>query len=124
MLMKCFTYEVGSIKLIYYDKRNFYNILVVCKFPDNVYHIVGGEVCIMEEESSYSILDIKEADPLLEKHRKDVLEKYLEYGLVLVKKFKNDGKTLDDLLEHIKTILWYVKDQRAREIEEEFGVKS
>ena len=34
----------------------------------------------MKEEQSYSIVDIKEADPVLEKHRKDVLEKYLEYA--------------------------------------------
>ena len=33
----------------------------------------------MGEIESYSILDIREVDPLLEKHRKDVVEKYLEY---------------------------------------------
>jgi len=52
----------------------------------------------MKEEKSYSIFDIREADPQLEKHRKDVIEKYLEYEIVLMKEFKDEGKTLDDVL--------------------------
>ena len=41
------------------------------------------------EEGSYSIIDIKEADPQLEKHRKDVIEKYIEYEITLCKISKN-----------------------------------
>jgi len=76
----------------------------------------------MEEIKSYGILDIREADPKLEKHRKDVLEKYLEYGIVLLLKFRNQGKTLDDVIEQMKTILWYIKNERMQQINNEFGV--
>jgi hypothetical protein len=44
---------------------------------------------LMKKEESYSIFDIREADPQLEKHRKNVIEKYLEYEIVLMKEFKN-----------------------------------
>lgn len=77
----------------------------------------------MKEEESYSIFDIREADPQLEKHRKDVIEKYLEYEIVLMKEFKDEDKTLDDVIEHIKTTLWYVKNERAIQIEKELGVR-
>ena len=73
----------------------------------------------MNEKESYSILDFKEADPILEKHRKDVIEKFMEYEIVLMHEFKDKGKNLDDYLEHIKTTLWFVKDQRAHKINEE-----
>ncbi len=53
----------------------------------------------MEEKETYSILDIREIDPQLEKHRKDVLEKYLEYEFVLLQNFRDRGKTLDDVIE-------------------------
>ena len=76
----------------------------------------------MKEKESYSILDIREADPQLEKHRKDVLEKYLEYGLVILKKFKDQGNTLDDVIEQMKTVLWYVKNERMQQINNEFGL--
>lgn len=76
----------------------------------------------VKEEKSYSIIDIKEADPVLEKHRKDVLEKYIEYGIVLMQDFKDQDKTLDDVIEHMKTILWYVKNQRAEQIKKELGM--
>jgi len=75
----------------------------------------------MKEEETYSILDIREIDPMLEKHRKDVLEKYLEYELVLLHEFKNQGKNLDDLIEYLKTTLWYIKNQRAQQIQNELG---
>jgi len=76
----------------------------------------------MEEKESYSILDIREVDPQLEKHRKDVLEKYLEYGLVLLRKFNDQGKTLDDVIEQMKTVLWYVKNERMQRINNELGL--
>ena len=76
----------------------------------------------MKEKESYSIMDFKEADPQLEKHRKDVIEKYIEYELVLMHEFKDQGKSLGDVIEHMKTILWYVKNQRAQQIKEELGM--
>jgi hypothetical protein len=76
----------------------------------------------MEEKDSYSILDIREIDPQLEKHRKDVIEKYLEYGIVLLRKFKDQGKTLDDVIEQMKTVLWYVKNERMQQINNELGL--
>ncbi len=76
----------------------------------------------MKEKESYSIMDIREADPQLEKHRKDVLEKYMEYEIVLMHEFKDQGKSLDDVIEHMKTILWYMKNQRAQQIKEELGM--
>ena len=76
----------------------------------------------MDEKESYSIFDIKEAEPQLEKHRKDVLEKYLEYEYVLLKSFNDQGKTLDDVIEQMKTILWYVKNERIQHISNEFGL--
>ena len=75
----------------------------------------------MEKEKSNSIFDIKEADPILEKHRKDVLEKYIEYDIALIHKFKDERKNLDDLLEHKKKIIWFVKNERAQQIQKEFG---
>jgi hypothetical protein len=76
----------------------------------------------MKEKKSYSILDFKEADPLLEQHRKDVIEKFMEYEVVLLNEYKAQGKSLDDYLEHMKTTLWYVKDQRAHQINDELGL--
>ena len=77
---------------------------------------------MLDEEKSYSIMDFKEADPLLEKHRKDVIEKYIEYELSLLQDFNERGKSLDDYIDHMKTILWYVKDKRAHQIKEELGL--
>jgi adenine C2-methylase RlmN of 23S rRNA A2503 and tRNA A37 len=76
----------------------------------------------MDEKESYSIFYIKEAEPQLEKHRKDVLEKYLEYEYVLLKSFNDQGKTLDDVIEQMKTILWFVKNERIQHISNEFGL--
>ena len=77
---------------------------------------------MVKEEESYSIMDIKEVDPLLEKHRKEVIEKYLEYEIVLMHEFRDEGKTLDDVIEHMKIALWYVKNQRAQQIKNELGI--
>ena len=77
---------------------------------------------IMKEKESYSIMDIREADSQLEKHRKDVIEKYIEYELVLMHEFKDQGKSLDDAIEHMKTTLWNIKNQRAEQIKEELGM--
>jgi hypothetical protein len=38
-----------------------------------------------------------------------VLEKYLEYGLVLLKKFKDQGKTLDEMIEQHTFDKWASK---------------
>lgn len=76
----------------------------------------------MEEKKSYDIFDIKEIDPQLEKHRKDVVEKYLEYLIVSLQKERDEGKTLNDVIEQMKTILWYVKNERMQQINTEFGV--
>lgn len=76
----------------------------------------------MEEKETYNILDIREVDPQLEKHRKDVLEKYLEYGLIAMQKARNQGKTLDDVIEQMKTALWYVKNERMQQINNELGL--
>ena len=76
----------------------------------------------MNEKESYSIFDIREADPQLEKHRKDVLEKYLEYEFVLLKNFNDQGKTLIDVIDQIKNILWFIKNERMQQISNEFGL--
>jgi hypothetical protein len=73
-------------------------------------------------KESYSIMDFKEADPQLEKHRKEVIEKYIEYEIVLIQDFKEQGKSFDDYIEHLKTVLWYVKNQRVQQIKNEFGM--
>lgn len=75
----------------------------------------------MEEKESYNIFDIKEVDPILEKHRRDVLEKYLEYEIISFQNTRDQGKNLDDVIDQMKTILWYVKNERMREINNEFG---
>jgi len=76
----------------------------------------------VKRQESYGILDIKEVDPKLEKHRKDVLEKYLEYGLVSLQKAKDQGKILDDVIEQLKTVLWYIKNERMQQINDELGL--
>jgi hypothetical protein len=76
----------------------------------------------MEEKETYSILGIREADPMLENHRKDVLEKYLEYGLVVLWRFNEQGKTLEDVIEQTKLVLWYVKNEMMQQINNELGL--
>ena len=67
-------------------------------------------------------MGIKEAEPYLEKYRKDVIEKYIEFEIALMLDFKKDGKSLDDYIDYIKTILWYIKDQRAHQLKKELGI--
>jgi hypothetical protein len=74
---------------------------------------------MIKEEGSYCVMDNKEADPQLEKHRKDVIEKYIEYEIALMQNFKEQGKSLDDYIEHMKTILWNIKNERAKQIKKE-----
>jgi len=76
----------------------------------------------MEKTEPYGILEVREADPKLEKHRKDVLEKYLEYGIVVLQKCRDQEKTLDDVIEQMKTVLWYVKNERMQQINNELGL--
>jgi len=75
----------------------------------------------MEEKESYDILDVSEVDPQLEKHRKDVIEKYLEYEYVLLRNAKEQGKTLDDVIDEMKTALWLIKNERMQQIHDELG---
>jgi hypothetical protein len=83
------------------------------------WHEVGY---MINEEEKYRILDIKEASPQLEKYRKDVIEKYIEYEISLMLDFQDQGKSLSDYIAHVKTILWYIKDQRANQIKKELGL--
>jgi len=76
---------------------------------------------MINEEETYSIMDIKEADPQLEKHRKEVIEKYIEYEIALMKDFKEQGKSFEDYIDLMKTALWYVKNERAQQIKNELG---
>jgi hypothetical protein len=76
----------------------------------------------MEENEIINILDVREADVRLEKYRKDLLEKYLEYGFVTLQRLKEQGKTIDDVIEQVKTVLWYVKNERMQQIHDEFGL--
>jgi hypothetical protein len=76
----------------------------------------------MEEKKTYSIFDVREPDPRLEKYRKDVLEKYLEFGLVALQKARDEGQTLDDVIDRTKTVLWYVKNERMQQIQNELGL--
>jgi hypothetical protein len=77
---------------------------------------------MIDEGKSYGIMDIKEGDPQLEKYRKDVIEKYIEYEIALMLDLKNEGKSLDEYIDYMKTILWYIKDQRAHQLKKELGV--
>jgi len=77
---------------------------------------------MIDEKERYSYMDIKEADSQHEKYRKEVIEQYIEYEIVLMQDFKKQGKSLNDYFDHIKTILWYVKDQRAHQIKKELGM--
>jgi hypothetical protein len=77
---------------------------------------------MIDEEKSYCIMDIKEADPQLEKHRKEVIEKYIDYELVLMNDFKIQGKSLEDYIDYMKIILWYIKEVRAESIKKDLGV--
>ena len=76
----------------------------------------------MNEKETYDVIDFDEADSFLERHRKDVIEKFMEYQIILLYKFKDENKTIDDYLERIKTALWYVKNQRAQQIHNELGL--
>jgi hypothetical protein len=75
----------------------------------------------MEERETYSILDVRETDPQLEKHRKDVIEKYLEYEFVSLRNAKEQGKTLDDVIDELKTVLWFVKNEKMQQMNNELG---
>ena len=77
---------------------------------------------MINEEKSYSIMDIKEADPYLEKYRKDVIEKFIEFEISLMQDFKKEGKSLEDYIDYMKMILWYIKDQRAHQLKKELGI--
>ena len=67
-------------------------------------------------------MDIEEVHPILELYRKDVLEKYIECEIILIHDFKEQGKNIDDVLEHLKTTLWHMKNKRAEKIKNELGL--
>jgi hypothetical protein len=73
------------------------------------------------EEGTYGNLECVEATSLLEQHRRDVVEQYLEYGIVMLNRFRNQGKTIEDVIESAKLALWYVKNERMQRISEELG---
>jgi hypothetical protein len=73
-------------------------------------------------EGQYGFLESEEAASLLEKHRRYVVEQYLEYGLVMLRRYKEQGKTLDDVIEQAKVVLWYLKNERTVQISEELGL--
>lgn len=39
-------------------------------------------------------------------------EASLEHGLAFCLKYKKEGKTLDDLIEHLRTQLWMIKEKK------------
>ena len=53
---------------------------------------------MLNEEESYNIMNIKEADSRLERYRKDIIEKYIEYEIVKMLEFKERGKSFDDFI--------------------------
>ena len=48
-----------------------------------------------------------------------ITEASLEHGLTFCLRFKDEGKTLDDLIEHLKTQLWMFKEKKFNKIEED-----
>ena len=74
------------------------------------------------DESQYGFLELEEASSFLEKHRRDVVENYLEYHLVMLQRLREQGKTLDDVIEQMKLILWCMKNERMHKISEEIGL--
>jgi hypothetical protein len=46
----------------------------------------------------------------------------MEYHLVLLQQLRENGKTLDDVIDQMKTVLWYVKNERMRQINNELGL--
>ncbi len=77
---------------------------------------------MIDGEESCSIKEFKEADPILENFRKDVIEKFIEYEIVVMQDFMDKGKSLSEYIEHMKMILWHIKDKRAHQINKEFGL--
>ena len=47
-------------------------------------------------------------------------EKSLEHGLMFCLKYKEEGKTLDDLIEHLKLQLAVVKERNFMKNEKDF----
>ena len=77
---------------------------------------------MIDDEESFKIMEFKEADSYLEKHKKDVIEKYIEYEIAIMQDFKDQGKSFDEYIDYTKTILWNIKDQRAQIIKKELGM--
>ena len=66
----------------------------------------------------FTIVDIEEKKVI----RKEVIENYIEYDIAMMQDFKEQGKSLDNYIDHMKTILWFIKDQRAQQIKTELGL--
>jgi len=74
-----------------------------------------------EKEKIVDFLEDIEENPLLEKYRKQVLMKYIEYNIILVQRYIDERKTLSDLLDFAKDVLWFTKNKQVEEIEQEIG---
>ncbi len=76
----------------------------------------------MNEKETVGVMDLKEADSINEQHRMDIIEKFLEYQIILLNKFKDENKTIDEYLEHLKMTLWHIKENRAQQFQNELGL--
>ena len=65
--------------------------------------VLGGGI-LVEDMESY-ILNV-------DKNIQDHLLKYLECGMLRVKKYIDDGKSIDELYEDTKRIYWSVKESQ------------
>jgi len=55
----------------------------------------------------------------MEKEYNPINEKALEHGIVFCLKYKEEGKTLEDLIEHLKNQLKTIKQKRFEKNEKE-----
>ena len=52
----------------------------------------------MNGKETYGLTDFKEADSILERHKREVIEKLLEYQIILLNKFKDFGMKKEEIL--------------------------
>ena len=55
----------------------------------------------------------------MEKERNPICEEALEHGIMVCLKYKAEGKTLDDIIEHLKDQLKIIKQKRFEKNENE-----
>jgi len=58
------------------------------------------------------------------KHNPLLNEECLEHGLMFCLKYKKMGKTLDDLIEHLQTQLYIIKEKKFENLENEVYSRS